>query len=133
MPSRKTDKRKTRRGPNILVSHSDPATRQVIAGILGRVGYHVDEAADHDHTLKLLAGDTIDVLIVSLRLAPNGYIKLLDACYDPPPTIVLSESSDTYTKNAIRDRRVVSVLPTPYKIKDLFDAIETAAGRHGRE
>jgi DNA-binding response OmpR family regulator len=132
MSSRRADERKTRRGPNILVSHSDLATREEIAGILGRAGYRVDEAPDQDQTLKMLVGGDIHVLLVSLNLPPDGYSKLLDACYDPPPTIVLGEYSDTHMRSAIHDRRIVSVLPTPYKVKDLYDAVETAAGRRGR-
>jgi DNA-binding NtrC family response regulator len=129
MPSRKADESKTRRGPNILVSHSDVAIRERIAGILARAGYKVDQAPDHDQTMKMLAGGDIHVLLISLRLPPDGYSKLLEACYDPPSTIVLGEFSDAQMWTAIRDRRIVSVLPKPYKVKDLYDAVETAAGR----
>lgn len=133
MPLGKADRRGTRRAPNILVAHGDPPTRDGVAGILSRAGYNVDEAPDHDQTLKMLSEGEIDVLVVSLRLPPNGYVKLLNSCYDAPPTIVLGELSDTHMRSAIDDRRVVSVLPTPYKIKDLYDAVETAAARHGRD
>jgi DNA-binding NtrC family response regulator len=133
MPSRKTDERKPRRGPNVLVADDDANVREVISGILSRAGYDVDEAPGHDETLNMLAGGDIDVLVISLRLPPDGCIKLLDACYDPPPTVVLGEVSDTHTRDAIHDRRVVSVLPRPYKVKDLYDAVETAAGRRGRD
>jgi DNA-binding response OmpR family regulator len=121
-----------RAAPNILVAHSDLAIREAIVGVFSRAGYNVEQARDHDETLAMLTRGDVDALVVSLRLPPNGCISLLDACYDPPPTIVLGERSSTDMTTAFNDRRVLSVLPRPYKLKDLYDVIETTAGRPRR-
>jgi CheY-like chemotaxis protein len=123
----------------VLVADSNPAVREVVAGVLHRAGFDVATAADAGEAVAVLEKDGMDAIVVSLRLPPGGCIALLDACTQPPPAVVLGGPTgvmhamvEPEVRAAVDDPRVVAVLREPYKLQELYDAVGRAASPHER-
>lgn len=102
--------------------------REGLAGIFGRVGYDVDQAGDFDEALAVLDKGEVDALVVSYRLPPDGCLALLDACEAPPPTVVLNGHADDISEIAVHPS-VRTVLPRPFPLQALYDAVAKAASQ----
>jgi len=120
------------RRPHLLVAHGEPIICEGLVGILGRAGNDVDVAGDLDEALAILDKREVDALVVSHRLPPDGCLALLDACEDPPPTVVLDGHADDISRVVARPS-VRSVLTRPFRLQVFYDAVAevTRPGRTG--
>jgi len=62
-----------RKEPRVLVVEDDPALRESIVGMLERIGYIADAAANGEEAIERLPRYTYDVILCALRMpAMNG-------------------------------------------------------------
>ncbi len=89
--------------PRLLVVDDDVAFRQIIAGLLRKENYQVDEASDGKEACGLLQGKTYNVVIVDLRMPRmDGHELLRWIRENQPGVVVIVLSGTTSVEDALK-------------------------------
>jgi DNA-binding response OmpR family regulator len=85
----------------VLVVDDEDAVRQSTAAILRTEGFHVLEAADGAAAMWTLASQSVDVLLLDLRLARVDGTAVMDAL-DASSTVVVFSGFESFEESEIR-------------------------------
>jgi CheY-like chemotaxis protein len=117
-------------GGAVLVVDDDPTVRSSTVEIVRGAGYAVEEAANTEEAVAILAGGAVEAVILDLRMPGRGGRGVLEelGLHGPPVVLVTGFplASDASLRN---DERVFTVLGKPCKPRDLLDAVAGALGR----
>ena len=70
-----------RKEPRVLVVEDDSALREFIVGIVKRIGYIADEAANGQEGIERLARYSYDLILCALRMPAMSGIDILELAY----------------------------------------------------
>jgi len=116
---------------NVLIVEDDASVRASIADLLRLQDYNVIEAADGVEGLDLLRRESIDVILLDLRMPRLDGPGVLEALVDPPPVIVLS-AFENLNEDDIHERfgtKVFRCLRKPIAPRQLLEAVADALVR----
>jgi len=116
---------------NVLIVEDDASVRASIADLLRLQDYNVIEAADGVEGLDLLRRESIDVILLDLRMPRLDGPGVLEALVDPPPVIVLS-AFENLNEDDIHERfgtKVFRCLRKPIAPPQLLEAVADALVR----
>jgi CheY-like chemotaxis protein len=102
----------------ILVADRDAERRMLLFHLLENEGHHATVVDDGPGALTLLRDEPFDLVLVDLRLPPNGARELVGAMKRDPelrhiPVIVTTEDPDTEAITACLDAGAEDYLPKP--------------------
>jgi putative two-component system response regulator len=85
--------------PTILLVEDDPPLREVLAGLLGELGYRVVKATSAEEALDVLNVMAPDLILTDVRLGAMSGIELCahvkhDSRYEFTPVVILTALSD---------------------------------------
>lgn len=124
--------------PSILVACDDYWMGQLLAGLLGDVGYHTLRFSSGVGLLERLQSDGQPcVVLLSLRGPPIASRAILEAVAAGPPLatrhayIVLTALWDMLPSDYISllTQLAVPVVPKPFQMDELLDTVAEAAAR----
>jgi len=121
----------------VLVTDDDEAVRESVADILALSGYDVLQATDGGEALRVLAQQSVDVLLLDMAMPNVDGLSVLEALGPPPPKVVLLSAFAYYSPEDI-DRKGLSekitrTLHKPCQPAELLAAVNDAiAGLTGR-
>jgi len=113
----------------VLIVEDDESVRASIADVLRLGDYNIIEAADGIDGLELLRTESVDLLLLDLRLPRMDGPEVLDALDAPPPVIVLS-AFEYFDEDEMRERfgsKVFAFLRKPVAPKRLLAVVADAA------
>ncbi len=119
-----------RTAPRILVIDDEPPVRQMLAQMLGRAGYEVEEAEDGVKAIELLKQNPADIVITDM-IMPNkeGMDTIMEICRDFPElkVIAISGGGDIGAQEYLSIASRCGALKTfakPLSRDDMLSAIE---------
>lgn len=113
----------------VLVAEDDLAIRALLVSLLGRRGYHVQEAPDGQVALERIEAETFDAIVLDLMmprksgfelihdLEQGGRRDILKTC------IVLSAASEKHRESLDR-AALFAIVAKPFDIHELCDVIQ---------
>jgi DNA-binding NtrC family response regulator len=116
----------------VLVYDDDPAVRNACAEIATSLGFATQVAESLSATRSILARDSIDVLLLDLKLPGSDGLSLLeDLRSSHPQTIVLIMTAFATVDSAVEAMRIGAgdVLTKPFGLEELSATLERAAQR----
>ena len=115
--------------PRVLVVDDERLVRWSVAETLTARGYDVVEAADaRSAMLAFGAGDTIDLVLLDLRLPDADDLRVLACVRQMAPKMPVILMTAFATREIIEDATVLgaSVVTKPFDLNDLALAVERA-------
>ena len=111
----------------VLVAEDDQDTRRLVAGVLGRAGHDVLEAADGEEALRLALERKPDVAIVDGAMPKlDGFevVRRLRGAGARLPVILLT--ARTYEREVVEGLAAGAddYVPKPFSTDDLLDRVE---------
>ncbi len=114
----------------VLVVDDEPALRALTAAMLTPLGHHVTEAASAEEALVHLQRERFDVVLadVGMGAGMNGWELTARIHHDFPgvPVILATGWGAAIDPEAARAQGVAAVLPKPYRLTDLMQALAVA-------
>ena len=115
----------------VLVAEDDQDTRRLVAGVLGRAGHDVLEAADGEEALRLALERKPDVAIVDGAMPKlDGFevVRRLRGAGVRLPVILLT--ARTYEREVVEGLAAGAddYVPKPFSTDDLLQRVERALG-----
>jgi signal transduction histidine kinase len=114
----------------VLVVDDDAPNLAVLDAILGN-DYRILTAESGDQALRVLAGQTVDVVVTDQRMPGMSGIELLECMRSLRPDvagIVLTAYTDTpVILSAINRAQVFRFLPKPWESADILEAVSQAS------
>jgi DNA-binding response OmpR family regulator len=115
----------------VLVAEDDLDTRQLVAGVLGRAGHDVLEAADGEEALRLALERKPDVAIVDGAMPKlDGFevVRRLRGAGARLPVILLT--ARTYEREVVEGLAAGAddYVPKPFSTDDLLQRVERVLG-----
>ncbi|MFN2441434.1 MAG: PleD family two-component system response regulator [Thermoanaerobaculia bacterium] len=123
----------TPHAPRMLLVEDDPHIRRLLVASLRRSVWDVDEAANGERALELLAGDPYDAILLDLVLPQLGgfricqHIRELDG--ERPYIIMMTADDSEETREMARDCGVDEFLPKPFQIDELLKCLAPVVAR----
>lgn len=115
--------------PRILVVEDDDSTRNLIARILQRLGYDIEEAANGEAALEFLTQDShYDLVISDVRMAPMDGLVLLSEVkhvYPHIPVLMTSVHGRPEWIDAAMHSGANGFLLKPFVKDQLVEAVES--------
>ena len=116
----------------ILIVEDDPSTAELITEVLTSVGYTPLRAKEGGEALRLIRECQPSAITLDLALPGiDGRSFLLSLRADEQtkrtPVIIVSANSDTL--NTFERRAVSGVLPKPFNVDDLLNALQRVAAQ----
>ena len=112
----------------VLVVDDEPDVRTSVADILRDAGYEVEEAADGDEALAVLARGEVSAMLLDLVMPRCDGIAVMDALPDPPPVLVISAHRiDASARNKLGPK-VVDFLEKPVPPRELLARVASLVG-----
>ncbi len=114
------------RGQRLLVVDDEQAVNEVTHQVLVRAGYDVTSAIGGDGALRLVAGQSFDLVLLDVNMpAPDGWQTLHGLLKEDPRQRVLMVSGHALDEEACR-RGARGLLLKPFDAQMLTDAVEGA-------
>lgn len=114
------------RKPKLLVVDDESAARRGIVRALGR-GYEYTECGSGTECLDVLAGDSVDLVLLDLRmpgLDGRATLDRIQALPQPPPVVMVTADSNLRTAvDAVR-AGAADFLAKPYELEELRWVVE---------
>ena len=114
----------------ILVVDANPAYGGLTEIALSSIGQTADGACAGQEALQLLADSTYDLVVADVSLPDMNGVSLVQAIKGRHPDLPVVITSNVIgalsveTTEALRECRVVSILEKPYKLQELYNAVE---------
>jgi DNA-binding NtrC family response regulator len=115
--------------PRVLVVDDERLVRWSVAETLTARGYNVVEAADARSAMQAFgAGDTIDLVLLDLRLPDADDLRVLACIRQEAPKMPVILMTAFATREIVEDATVLgaSVLTKPFDLNDLAIAVGRA-------
>ncbi len=81
--------------PRILILEDNEAVREMMAEVLTRTGYRVDQAADGKHALRLISENPVDLVITDIVMPDQDGLETITQLRKTHPTLpVIAMSGD---------------------------------------
>lgn len=114
----------------ILVVDDEPVILQLVARILGRVGYQVVKARDEKEALQLSGGSDVqvDAVVLDLSVFPDGLsgaLECLSAAVGPVGMVVVSGAPLAAGERTLLERKHHRYLSKPFAPSELVDAVRS--------
>lgn len=123
-------------GPGtVLVVDDDDAVRETLVALITLAGYRVIEAADGEEALHILHTETVDIMVMDLRMPRRDGVSVLrDLPLRPPVVIVHTAATDDAAdlETSILGAKVFTSLGKPVSPPVLLATISEAIGHGSR-
>jgi len=119
-------------GKHILVVDDDPAMRDVIGTYLESHNYRVNLAADGDAMMRALAGDSVDLVVLDLKLAHEDGLDLmrrLGERWDVPVIVVTGHRRDETDRVVGLELGADDYLLKPFGLRELLARVRAVLRR----
>jgi CheY-like chemotaxis protein len=119
---------------HVLVVDDEADGREFVSRFLGRIGHRVDVATDGRQALRKLLNDTIDVLVLDVRMPELDGVGLLEVMrsylrWHDLPVVVLSAHATGDELDRARRMGVRHVFhKASFRLEHLADAIDDVMG-----
>ena len=114
----------------VLVTDDDEAVRESVADILALSGYDVLQAADGEEALRVLAQQSVHVLLLDMTMPKLDGLAVLEALGPPPPKVIVLSAFAYYSPEDIDrrglGRKVTRALRKPCQPVQLLAAVNDA-------
>ena len=120
--------------PRVLIAEDDQVQRQVIADILIRAGYRVQETASGKEAVDALGADAHDILLTDMRMPGMDGLELLREAKRVRPDIevvVMTAYATVDTAVKAMKEGAIDYLAKPFDKDELLIVVEKAAERGG--
>jgi two-component system, OmpR family, response regulator len=115
--------------PAILVTDDDPTTREMVRGVLKKVGHEVSTAADGMSALRAIQKKKFDLVLLDIWMPKMTGLGLLGHLhgekYIPKIVVMTSDQTSDTLLNALRGR-VYQYLKKPLDATTLLTTVENA-------
>lgn len=116
---------------NILVIDDNLWIRRLVVTVLGRSGFHCEEAVDGVEAIEKIRSGRYDALILDLMMPRADGFKVIAFLSAEKPeqlrtTIVLTADSSRWNDPALD--AVARVVPKPFEVKAFVDIVEEISG-----
>lgn len=113
---------------HVLVVDDDPSVRRLVAAVLERRGYDVDQVADGAQAIERMEAEHYDALVLDLMMPIVSGAEVLDYIEKKNEpmmsrTIVLSAATPSYVKS-VTQNRPCRVIGKPFDIASLVEVVE---------
>lgn len=118
-------------GSLVLVIDDDDALRQSVREVLELSGHTVILAADGSDGLQILTtrGDEFDLVLLDLTMpvmSGEETLKEIRKTHPDLPVVLMSGYTEEEIANRLADLSVSSILPKPFRLDTLEDAVTRA-------
>jgi len=130
------------RSSTVLVADDDLVVREAIQEILELDGYRVLVAGDGQQALRVLSEETIDVLILDIKMPHVDGWTVLRTISGARPQVIIHSAQD-FSPRDIRgffEVRPFDILPKPVRpsrmlavVEEAVDRLSVAEGRSGEQ
>jgi len=112
----------------VLVVDDDKGVRDVMAGLLGELGYDVAVAADGEEGLVLLQGSTFGLVLTDLNMPGMDGLSLAKRIKkdSSTPVVLITASHRRSVEARLKDSAVDSVLYKPFSVEELMAVVVKA-------
>lgn len=118
----------------VLIAEDDQGLRETTSDILTGEGYEVLEAADGEEALAVLAGSSVDVVILDLAMPRVNGVEVLRQIDAPPPVVIVHSALALFHEDDLRreaGHKLFGVLRKPVAPAELLSAVSRAAQNAG--
>ena len=118
----------------MLIAEDNQALRETTSDILAGEGYEVVEAADGEAALAVLAGSSVDVLILDLAMPRLNGVEVLRQIDPPPPAVIVHSALALFHEDDLRreaGHKLFCVLRKPVAPGELISAVSRATDSNG--
>ena len=118
----------------VLIAEDDQGLRETTNDILTGEGYEVLEAANGEEALAVLAGSSVDVLILDLAMPRLNGVEVLRQIDPPPPVVIVHSALALFHEDDLRreaGHKLFCVLHKPVPPAELLSAVSRAAQNAG--
>ncbi len=113
---------------DVLVVDDEPDVRSSVADILRQAGYRVQEAADGNEALDVLARERVGAVLLDMVMPRCDGMAVMDALDDPPPVVVVSARRVEAAARTKLGAKVVDYLEKPVRPEVLLGRVATIVG-----
>ena len=113
----------------VLVVDDEADVRTSVADILRDAGYEVEEAADGNEALAVLARGEVAAMLLDLVMPRCDGIAVMDALRDPPPVLVISAHHIDVLARQKLEGKVVDFLEKPVPPRELLARVAELVGK----
>ena len=113
----------------MLIAEDDEGVRETTTDILTGEGYEVLEAADGEAALAVLAGSSVDVLLLDLAMPRLNGVEVLRQIEAPPPAVIVHSALALFHEEDVRreaGQKLFCVLRKPVAPAELISAVARA-------
>ena len=118
----------------VLVAEDDRGLRETTSDILTGEGFDVVEAADGEAALAVLAGASVDVLVLDLAMPRVNGVEVLRRIEGPPPVVIVCSALVLFDEDELREQvgyKLFRVLRKPVRPEELISAVAQASDDAG--
>ncbi len=115
--------------PNILLVEDEPAQRRLLTDFLRSLGYQVAEAASASQAKDLLRAQTVDLILLDVRLPDQSGLDLLGAVRQQgiqTPVVVITAYADLRQAVSAIKQGVTDYLAKPLDLEELAAVVADA-------
>ena len=112
----------------VCIVDDQPSLRQMLRFALGQQGYNICEAANGVEAIKLLAEESVDLLIVDWQMPVMNGMELIRIVrekpeYDELPIIMISCRDDISVRKEAYSLGVNSWLKKPFRMAQILNVV----------
>ena len=114
----------------VLVVDDEPGMRETLTDILEGAGYSVVVAFDADSAMSVFRRESVDVVVMDVRMPGRDGVSVLQEMDGPPPSVIMM------TAYAVEERlreamasRAYAMVHKPFQARYLLSLVEEASGR----
>lgn len=112
--------------PCVMLAIVEPPRRAGIAGILERSGYDVEHVASSEDLDRIVNTGAVAAVVVCEHFGPPTAVEILNHPLGPVKAVVIADGVRLSDQALGSHPRVVSVVPNPYSLGRLRDAVKAA-------
>ncbi len=115
----------------VLVVDDEPAVREVLVGLVGKLGLDTREAADGETALEMVAEGKVDLVLLDLNMPRLSGLEFLAALREQsagpkPAIIVLSAMTDVESRSESIKQGAIDFIEKPFRLPDVRRRIQRA-------
>lgn len=120
----------------VLVVDDDPSIRELLRTVLRERGLIVDEAADGDEAIRLIAANHYTVVLLDLLMPVTSGFDVLSAIdargVAPSPVVLVISGADHAMLDAVKSQSVHGIVKKPFDPYELASVVEACTDVRGR-
>jgi DNA-binding NtrC family response regulator len=117
--------------PRILIVEDDQTFRETVTEVLRDVGYRVKGARNLKKATKRLTKHKFDLVLTDVHIGNHTGLEVLQVATQTRPDakiVLMSAHADPDIVEKAMDSGAARILPKPFRVKELLQAIEELLG-----